>query len=57
MYYGEYRNYGRGADLSERVTWSKALTDEEVKPFMTKGMIGGRDWLRPSPKHFIKYRN
>ena len=29
--YAEYGNTGPGADLSERVTWVRTLTDEEVK--------------------------
>ncbi|CAM8926626.1 unnamed protein product [Rhodiola kirilowii] len=56
VYYGEYKNYGRGANRSKRVTWSKRLSVKEVEPFMTKGMIGGRNWLRPTPKHFIRYK-
>ncbi|XP_042494965.1 putative pectinesterase 11 [Macadamia integrifolia] len=51
-YYGEYKNYGPGANSSGRVKWSRNLTDEEAKPFLTKDMIGGRAWLRPAPTYF-----
>ncbi|XP_044509713.1 putative pectinesterase 11 [Mangifera indica] len=53
-YYGEYKNYGPGADTSKRVGWSDKLSNEEAAPFLTKDMIGGTDWLRSSPKNFKK---
>ncbi|KAG9135087.1 hypothetical protein Leryth_011586 [Lithospermum erythrorhizon] len=56
VYYGEYKCSGPGANRSKRVTWSKSLTKDEAAPFLTKGMIGGRGWLRPSPTHFKKYQ-
>ncbi|XP_010526612.1 PREDICTED: putative pectinesterase 11 [Tarenaya hassleriana] len=52
VYYGEYRCYGDGADRSKRVKWSKQLSDEEAAAFLSKDMIGGKDWLRPAPSHF-----
>ncbi|KAJ4963758.1 hypothetical protein NE237_023697 [Protea cynaroides] len=51
-YYGEYKCYGPGAASSGRVKWSRQLSDEEAKPFLTKDMIGGQAWLRPAPTHF-----
>uniref|UniRef100_A0A7N0ZR98 pectinesterase n=1 Tax=Kalanchoe fedtschenkoi TaxID=63787 RepID=A0A7N0ZR98_KALFE len=57
VYYGEYKNFGPGSDKSKRVAWSQTLSDLEVKPFMSKNKIGGRGWLRPSPKHFITSKN
>ncbi|KAJ4963963.1 hypothetical protein NE237_023902 [Protea cynaroides] len=51
-YYGEYKCYRPGAAFSGRVKWSRQLSDEEVKPFLTKDMIGGQAWLRPAPTHF-----
>ncbi|CAI0438015.1 unnamed protein product [Linum tenue] len=52
VFYGEYKNYGPGADRSNRVEWSKKLSDGEVSPFLSKEMIGGRYWIRASPKFF-----
>ncbi|XP_043710094.1 putative pectinesterase 11 [Telopea speciosissima] len=52
VYYGENKCYGPGAASSGRVKWSRRLSDEEVKPYLTKDMIGGRDWLRPIPNSF-----
>ncbi|KAJ0010226.1 hypothetical protein Pint_34689 [Pistacia integerrima] len=53
-YYGEYKNYGPGADTSKRVGWSYKLSNDEAAPFLTKDMIGGNDWLRSFPKKFKK---
>ncbi|KAL1059970.1 hypothetical protein V6Z11_1Z137900 [Gossypium hirsutum] len=52
VYYGEYKCYGPGADTSKRVQWSHRLSPDEAAPFLTKDMIGGRGWLRPTPKNF-----
>ncbi|XVF67736.1 hypothetical protein PTKIN_Ptkin10aG0145900 [Pterospermum kingtungense] len=52
VYYGEYKCYGPGADTSKRVQWSHNLSDDEAAPFLTKDMIGGRGWLRPTPTGF-----
>ncbi|XP_019053026.1 PREDICTED: putative pectinesterase 11 [Nelumbo nucifera] len=52
-YYGEYKCYGAGANVSGRVEWSHNLSNAEAAPFLTKDMIGGRGWLRPSPTRFI----
>ncbi|KAK8562957.1 hypothetical protein V6N13_018491 [Hibiscus sabdariffa] len=52
VYYGEYKCYGPGADTSKRVQWSHRLSQQEAAPFLTKNMIGGRGWLRPTPKNF-----
>lgn len=53
-FYGEYKCYGPGANRSKRVEWSHSLSSDAASPFLTKGMIGGRGWLRTSPIHFIK---
>ncbi|KAF3435717.1 hypothetical protein FNV43_RR22809 [Rhamnella rubrinervis] len=34
------------------VEWCRSLSNEEAAPFLTKDMIGGKDWLRPQPNHF-----
>ncbi|KAK3026995.1 hypothetical protein RJ639_041756 [Escallonia herrerae] len=51
-YYGEYKCYGPGANRSKRVGWSHSLSSDEAAPFLSKSMIGGRGWLRPTPTHF-----
>ena len=40
--YSEYKNYGPGANISSRVSWSHQLTDEEVKKYTLKNISG--DW-------------
>ncbi|GAV58267.1 Pectinesterase domain-containing protein [Cephalotus follicularis] len=40
VYYGEYKNYGPGANRAKRVRWSRSLSSDEVSPFLTKDMIG-----------------
>jgi pectinesterase len=42
--YSEYKNYGASADPSKRISWSKQLTDEEVKKFKVKNVLG--DWIQ-----------
>lgn len=45
VYYAEYNNFGEGANLTERVSFSHALTQAEAEPFLTKAWIDGTDWL------------
>ncbi|KAJ4716530.1 Pectinesterase [Melia azedarach] len=52
VYYGEYKNYGPGANTSKRVAWSKSLSNDEAAAFLTKDVIGGKNWLRPAPSNF-----
>jgi pectinesterase len=40
--YSEYKNYGPGANISSRVSWSHQLIDEEVKKYTLKNVSG--DW-------------
>jgi len=40
--YAEYKNYGPAADTTKRISWSKQLTDEEVKNYTIKDVFG--DW-------------
>jgi pectinesterase len=44
--YSEYKNYGASADPLKRVSWSKQLTDEEVKRYTLKNVFG--NW-NPEP--------
>lgn len=45
VYYGQYRCYGKGADTSGRVSWSKDLTDEQAKPFLSWDFVDGNEWI------------
>jgi pectinesterase len=40
--YAEYKNYGPGANTSQRVQWSKQLSDDEAKQYTLKKVFG--DW-------------
>ena len=40
--YAEYKNYGPGAVVATRVTWSRQLTDEEASRVTVKNVF--RDW-------------
>ena len=44
--YSEYKNYGVSADPSKRISWSKQLTDEEVKKYTLKNVFGNWDPLK-----------
>ncbi|HVT83658.1 MAG TPA: pectinesterase family protein [Chitinophagaceae bacterium] len=41
--FAEYENYGPGADLSKRISWSRQLNDEEIKQYTLKNVFG--DWI------------
>lgn len=41
--YAEYKSTGPGANPTARVTWSKQLTDDEVKKFSLKNILGEWD--------------
>ncbi|MGB4844808.1 MAG: pectinesterase family protein [Ferruginibacter sp.] len=44
--YAEYKSSGPGANRAARVSWSKQLTDEEVKSFSLKNILGEWDIYR-----------
>lgn len=46
-YYGEYRNYGAGSDLSQRVAWSKKMTAEEAEAYSLENILAGEDGWAP----------
>jgi pectinesterase len=41
--FAEYKNYGPGAAIDQRVDWAKQLSDEELKKFTVKNVLGG--WM------------
>jgi pectinesterase len=49
--YAEYKNYGPGANTSQRVQWSKQLSDDEAKQYTLKKVFG--DW---QPKNALLKR-
>lgn len=42
VFFGEYGNYGLGADISQRVPWSKQLSKEEADTYTKANVLG--DW-------------
>eukprot|EP00250_Pteridium_aquilinum_P003442 c13752_g1_i1 orf=72-1256(-) len=44
-FYGEYKCWGPGADLQNRVAWAHELTDSQAEPFMSTSFIDGQSWL------------
>ncbi|KAB2030984.1 hypothetical protein ES319_D05G272200v1 [Gossypium barbadense] len=54
VFYREYKCYGPGANNRKRVEWSQQLTTKEAEIFLTKNMIGGKSWIRSTPKRFKK---
>lgn len=45
--FAEYRSTGPGANPSQRVAWSKQLSDQEIAPFATKVFLKGIDNWNP----------
>ncbi|KAJ8425963.1 hypothetical protein Cgig2_033892 [Carnegiea gigantea] len=45
VFYGQYKCTGPGARFAGRVAWSRELTDEEAKPFISLGFIDGSEWV------------
>lgn len=39
VYYAEYKNTGKGADFSKRVSWAKQLTDKEAKEYTLENIF------------------
>uniref|UniRef100_A0A7N0SWU7 Pectinesterase n=1 Tax=Kalanchoe fedtschenkoi TaxID=63787 RepID=A0A7N0SWU7_KALFE len=49
VFYGEYKNWGPGADMSRRVDYARRLSDEEARRFLRAGFIDGTAWINPPP--------
>lgn len=45
--YAEYKNAGAGADASQRVAWSRQLTDDEAKKYTIENAMKGCDGWKP----------
>ncbi|ONK79528.1 uncharacterized protein A4U43_C01F7270 [Asparagus officinalis] len=50
VFYGEYKSQGPGAATKHRVKFTKLLTDEQAKPFVSMNFIQASQWLKPPPK-------
>ncbi|KAK7319939.1 hypothetical protein RJT34_04668 [Clitoria ternatea] len=48
VFYGQYKCTGAGASFAGRVSWSRELTDEEAKPFISLSYIDGSEWINIS---------
>ncbi|CAA6666066.1 unnamed protein product [Spirodela intermedia] len=46
VFYGQYKCTGPGASYAGRVAWSRELTDEEAKPFISLSFIDGSEWIK-----------
>ncbi|XP_077217661.1 pectin lyase-like superfamily protein [Tasmannia lanceolata] len=46
VFYGQYKCTGPGASFAGRVSWSRELTDEEAKPFISLSFIDGPEWIK-----------
>ncbi|MCO5552883.1 hypothetical protein L7F22_006402 [Adiantum nelumboides] len=44
-FYGEYKCWGRGASVHNRVAWAHQLTDSQAGPFMSTSFIDGQSWI------------
>ncbi|CAL2235805.1 unnamed protein product [Prunus armeniaca] len=49
VFYGEYKCSGPGSSAAGRVKYTKHMTDEQIKPFLSLGYIQGSKWLLPPP--------
>lgn len=49
VYYGEYKCSGPGSNMTGRVPWARALTDQEAEPFIGTYYVEGDTWLMSSP--------
>ncbi|TXG61479.1 hypothetical protein EZV62_012842 [Acer yangbiense] len=46
VFYGQYKCTGPGASFAGRVSWSRELSYEEAKPFITLSFIDGSEWIK-----------
>ena len=45
--YFEYKNFGAGANVKQRVPWSRQLRDDEVEMFIPQNVLKGKDGWNP----------
>jgi len=49
VFYGEYKCMGPGAATDRRASYSRILTDDQAKPFLSMTFIRALTWLLPPP--------
>ncbi len=49
--YAEYKSFGEGGNTSQRVKWSRQLTNKEVKKYTLKNIFTTADWIDQSLKN------
>lgn len=57
LYYGEYQNYGPGANTFQRVNWTSFhnITDSEIaKQFTVREFIQGQEWLDDTGVEYVE---
>lgn len=53
--YAEYGNTGPGADLSNRVAWSRELSEAEAEDLTSHAVLGRVDGWNPAATESIPY--
>ncbi|KAI9082835.1 hypothetical protein K1719_035165 [Acacia pycnantha] len=51
VYFGEYQNSGSGANPKGRAPFTKLLSANDAKQFLTLGFIQASKWLLPPPRY------
>ncbi len=46
-FYAEHKNFGSGADISKRVSWSHQLTTEQANEWTVENVLAGNDGWNP----------
>ena len=55
-FYAEYKNFGKGADISQRVAWSHELTDEQAKQYTLENIFAKNTIAQPFATDWIPER-
>ncbi|XP_031491173.1 probable pectinesterase/pectinesterase inhibitor 51 [Nymphaea colorata] len=45
LYYGEYENFGPGANVSSRVPWSSQIESKNVDMYSVESFVQGSEWI------------
>jgi pectinesterase len=53
-YYAEYKNTGEGAGYTNRVSWSKQLTDKEAKEYTVENIFASVNSIIPSESNWFQ---
>lgn len=55
VYYAEYKNTGEGSDYTNRVNWSKQLTDKEAKEYTVENMFAAVNSAAPAESDWFQH--